>query len=74
MQNISLVREGRRLNLTVTLQQADVVVIGFASDVAFKQAQDPRLDCSVQSTNKLFATAPAALAAVLSPSAWFSAA
>lgn len=30
---------------------------GFGSDVAFRQAQDPRLDHTVQSTNKLFATA-----------------
>jgi len=30
---------------------------GFGSDIAFRQAQDPRLDSSVQSTNKLFATA-----------------
>ncbi len=30
---------------------------GFGSDVAFRQAQDPRLDNTLQSTNKLFATA-----------------
>ncbi len=30
---------------------------GFGSDISFRQAQDPRLDQSISSTNKLFATA-----------------
>lgn len=30
---------------------------GFGGDVAFRQAQDPRLDCTIQTTNKASATA-----------------
>lgn len=43
---------------TIHARQAVIVASGgFGSDVAFRQAQDPRLDHTVQSTNKLFATA-----------------
>ena len=43
---------------TIPARQAVIVASGgFGSDVAFRQAQDPRLDHTVQSTNKLFATA-----------------
>lgn len=42
------------------LQANQAVIIasgGFGSDISFRQAQDPRLDRSILSTNKLFATA-----------------
>ncbi len=42
------------------IQANQAVIIasgGFGSDIPFRQAQDPRLDCSILSTNKLFATA-----------------
>ena len=36
---------------------------GFGADVAFRQAQDPRLDASIDTTNKPFATAEAMIEA-----------
>lgn len=51
-------KPGKGKELTIHARRAVVIATGgFGSDVAFRQAQDPRLDSSVQSTNKLFATA-----------------
>jgi flavocytochrome c len=47
---------GKELNI-FTRRAVVIASGGFGSDVAFRQAQDPRLNSSVQSTNKLFATA-----------------
>lgn len=53
-------KPGTGKELTVHARLAVVIASGgFGSDVAFRQAQDPRLDSSVKSTNKLFATAEA---------------
>lgn len=51
-------KPGTGKELTIHARRAVIIASGgFGSDVAFRQAQDPRLDSSVQSTNKLFATA-----------------
>jgi flavocytochrome c len=51
-------KTGKGSEKTINARRAVVIASGgFGSDVAFRQAQDPRLDYSVQSTNKLFATA-----------------
>lgn len=48
----------RSIENTLTATKAVIVASGgFSSDVAFRQAQDPRLDRTLMSTNKPFATA-----------------
>ncbi|MDW7684908.1 MAG: flavocytochrome c [Bacillota bacterium] len=51
-------RPNKGTGKTMTAAKAVIVASGgFGSDVAFRQAQDPRLDNSLMSTNKPFATA-----------------
>lgn len=51
-------KPGEGTERTIYARRAVIIASGgFGSDVAFRQAQDPRLDHTVQSTNKLFATA-----------------
>ncbi len=51
-------KPGRGSEKTCFTSKAVIVASGgFGSDVAFRQAQDPRLDDSLGTTNKLFATA-----------------
>ncbi len=51
-------KPGHEIQQTLTAAKAVIVASGgFGSDVAFRQAQDPRLGSSMLSTNKPFATA-----------------
>jgi flavocytochrome c len=51
-------KPGDGIEKTIYARRAVIVASGgFSSDVAFRRAQDPRLGQTVQSTNKLFATA-----------------